>query len=133
MDDETFDAILSDVAGGMATVRAVEAHNVHRMTFYRALDADTTRCDRYTRAKQSGLEAMADEILEIADDTSGDTYEDGSGAVKIAPDVVDRARLRIDSRKWLLSKLAPKKYGDKVELGGNVGMTVTLPSPLAGV
>ena len=32
---------------------------------------------------------------------------------------VQRARLRIDSRKWLMSKMAPKKYGDRIEVGGN--------------
>ena len=54
---------------------------------------------------------MAEEILDIADDSGGDWVED-----KLNPEVVARARLRVDSRKWILSKLVPKKYGDKVDL-----------------
>ncbi len=34
-------------------------------------------------------------------------------------DMVDRARLQVDARKWLLSKMAPKKYGDRLELAGD--------------
>ena len=128
MTPEQIDAILADITGGMGTIKAVEAHGLHRMTFYRALDADKTLCDRYARAKDASLEAMADETLEIADTVAGDTFEGDDGIVRIAPDVVARARLRVDTRKWLLSKLAPKKYGDKVDVqhGGTVDLSLTV-------
>ncbi len=61
------------------------------------------------------MEALAEEILEIADDGSNDTYETEDGHEKVNTDVINRSRLRVDTRKWLMSKLAPKKYGDKVE------------------
>ena len=51
---------------------------------------------------------MASQTVDIADDTSKDTGFAGSVAVA-------RSRLRIDARKWLASKLAPKKYGDKID------------------
>lgn len=37
----------------------------------------------------------------------------------VSGDMVERSRLQIDARKWLASKLAPKKYGDKLELAGD--------------
>ena len=51
---------------------------------------------------------MAAQAVDIADDTSKDNGFAGSV-------VVARSRLRIDARKWLASKLAPKKYGDKID------------------
>ena len=64
---------------------------------------------QYARAREIGYRAMEDGILEIADDKEGD---------------VQRARLQIDARKWLMSKALPKVYGDKVALehtGANGG------------
>ncbi len=70
--------------------------------------------DQYAKARELQADYWADEILEIADDTSEDQSEDG----KANNELVNRSRLRVDSRKWLLSKMVPKKYGDKLELGG---------------
>lgn len=55
---------------------------------------------QYTRARDIGLDCRADEVFEIADNATGDAARD---------------RLRFDARRWYLSKLAPKKYGDKVQ------------------
>lgn len=68
---------------------------------------------QYARARLIQAHAMFDEILEIADDGTNDTYttEDGEG---INYDVIQRSRLRVDSRKWYLSKALPKVYGDQV-------------------
>ena len=60
---------------------------------------------------------MAEEILEIADDNyTGPDGRADNGAVQ-------QARLRVDSRRWLLSKLMPRKYGDKItqEITGEEG------------
>lgn len=58
------------------------------------------------------MDAMADEILVIADDGTGDSWTDDDGVVRTNHDVIARSKLRVDTRKWLMSKLAPKKYGD---------------------
>lgn len=65
---------------------------------------------QYERAKEEMHILMSEDIQEIAD-CKADDYIDG----KLNPENVQRARLRIDSRKWLLSKLLPKKYGDKIQ------------------
>lgn len=75
--------------------------------------------DRYARARQSGLDAMAEEAVSIADDGLNDTYLDGDGNRRVDNDVVQRSRLRIETRKWFLSKLAPGKYGDRQEINLN--------------
>jgi hypothetical protein len=77
---------------------------------------------QYANAREALLEHWAEEINEIADDGSNDWIkrEKEEGRVEIVVDAehIARSRLRVDTRKWLLSKLAAKKYGDKVEIGG---------------
>ena len=71
--------------------------------------------EQYARARSSQADMMAEDILKIADDGSNDTYFDENGNRRTDYDVVARSRLRVDARKWLASKFAPKKYGEKVE------------------
>ena len=69
---------------------------------------------QYARARDVGLDEMADELFDIADDSTQDTIMDDNGNERTNSEVVARSRLRVDTRKWYLSKLAPKKYGDKI-------------------
>ena len=73
-----------------------------------AMDLDHPFSPQYARAREIGYMKMADDILEIADDASED-YQ--------------RSRLRVDTRKWLLSKALPKIFGNKVrsEIAGKDG------------
>lgn len=77
--------------------------------------------DQYARAKEEQADLLADEILEISDDGTNDTYMDDDGNARTDQDVIQRSKLRVDARKWLASKLKPKKYGDKTDItsGGN--------------
>lgn len=73
--------------------------------------------DQYTRAREMQAEAMADEILEISDDGRNDWMEiqnkEGENVGwRINGEAVQRSKLRVDSRKWLMSKMLPKKYGE---------------------
>lgn len=85
-----------------------------------ALDPDLQK--RYADAMAARVDKYAEETIEIADDGSNDTYVDADGNVKVDTDVVARSKLRIAARQWYASKIAPKKYGDKVDLnhGGQV-------------
>ena len=83
---------------------------------------------QYAQAREAGYGRMADELLEIADDGTNDTYlvkarngEDDEERVN--HDHIARSRLRVDTRKWLLSKMLPKVYGDKVELSGKLNVS----------
>lgn len=67
---------------------------------------------QYAIAKAEQIEAFIDEMLEIADDGTNDTYVNDEGKVCTDTDVLGRSRLRIDLRKWYAAKLAPKIYGD---------------------
>lgn len=74
---------------------------------------------QYTQAREIGYHAMADELLEISDDATNDWMERNgqeSDGWQINGENVQRSRLRLDTRKWLLSKALPKVYGDKIGL-----------------
>ena len=96
-------------------------------------------CAQYARAREDRADLLAEEILQIADDGRNDTQVDEDGNVFVDHDVIARSRLRVDARKWLASKMAPKKYGDKItaeHTGANggaiqVASTVTFVRPPA--
>lgn len=81
--------------------------------------------NNYMRAREILIEHWAEEILDIADDGTNDwvqTNDPDNPGYRANGEHINRARLRIDSRKWLLAKLAPRKYGDRqqVEHSGGV-------------
>lgn len=79
--------------------------------------------DKYARAREDQADFLAEEILTIADHSDKDTviiYDKAGNPIPTEDkEWTNRSRLRVDSRKWIASKLKPKKYGDKVELSGN--------------
>lgn len=92
--------------------------------------------EQYAKAKEQGALAMFEEILDIADDGTNDWMEihsaDGEAiGWKQNGEAIQRSRLRVDTRKWALSKILPKKYGDRQQLehtgpeGGPVQMQVS--------
>ncbi len=72
----------------------------------------------YERARRVQAFAWADEILDIADNGHGDWKETARG-YSADTDHIQRAKLRVDARKWLLSKLLPGQFGDSLSLGTN--------------
>lgn len=66
------------------------------------LKADETFANHYARAKSDMADAEFDALIGKADSAIGQP-----------PEVVNAVRLAVDTRKWVLSKLLPKKYGDK--------------------
>ena len=74
---------------------------------------------QYARARQAQALQWAEDVLRIADNESKDWFVDEDGNLIIEREQVQRSRLRVDSRKWLLSKVLPKVYGDKVTLAGD--------------
>ena len=96
--------------------------------------------DQYERARTMQAEIMAEEMLDIADDGTNDWMEkhgkDGESYYQLNGEHVQRSRLRLDTRKWVASRLLPKKYGDKVQqeiTGANGGPIETKTLSVVGV
>jgi hypothetical protein len=71
--------------------------------------------EQYARAKQTQIESFVDDVIDIADDSTNDWIENEKGTLVANHDHINRSRLRIDTRKWLASKLCPKIYGESKE------------------
>jgi hypothetical protein len=78
-----------------------------------AADAIDNR-DRYARAREEQADKLFREIIEIADDASGDYVTTSDGKRIVDHENIQRSRLRVDARKWAAARLAPKKYGDHI-------------------
>jgi hypothetical protein len=100
------------------SLRAIcrDDHMPHMATICRWLASDREEFrEAYYHARRVQAELYADDIMAIADDLTGD---------------VQRDRLRVDSRKWIASKLLVGRYGDRVTqehvgAGGGPIQTIT--------
>lgn len=90
-----------------------------------ALDEKSEFFQQYSRAREIGYLKMADELLDVADDGRNDWMirktKRGDEFEIVNKEAVDRSKLRVDTRKWLLSKALPKVYGDKIEATHEAG------------
>jgi hypothetical protein len=104
-----------------------------------ALDLQSPFSAQYAKARELQAERWSDELLDIADDGTNDFVKretDRGATVVVDSDHIARSRLRVDTRKWLLSKMLPKKYGEKLVHGGDpanpIGLTIRWQGPGEG-
>ena len=71
---------------------------------------------KYAQAKVQQAELLAEQIVEISDESNRDMKINENGYETIDGEVVARSRLRVDTRKWLASKLIPRLYGNIKEI-----------------
>lgn len=104
------DAICEMIASGKS-VRTICAEDSFpsMSTVFKWLRENEEFSQQYVRAREAQADTLFDEVLSIADQYV-------SMADKLDVDHIQRARLRIDARKWMASKLQPKKYGDKLDI-----------------
>lgn len=90
-----------------------------------ALDDVADFAAQYARARELGYEAQAERIIELSDECrigKKVTRKANGDVEEIEGDMVERSRLQIDARKWILAKMLPKKYGDKLDLNHSGGV-----------
>jgi len=110
---DIFDYVILNIEKGRA-LRNILKDNLmpSSQTFYNWLNEDEKKSKRYARATEIRAEHIFEDILKIADNNTTDIITDENGE-RTNNDVIQRSRLMVDARKWYLSKLNPKKYGDK--------------------
>jgi len=117
---ELFIDICTEITKGKSLRNILKEENMpSTATFFKWISDDEEKLKQYARACDIRAEVIFDEMLEIADDGSNDFTKkiapDGSEIEILNSEHVQRSRLRVDTRKWLLSKLNPKKYSDKIQ------------------
>jgi hypothetical protein len=86
-------------------------------TVFQWLAAHPEFAEQYARAREAQADTLADEITDIADTPLvGQVKKTTADGVEITEeDMLGHRRLQIDARKWIASKLKPKKYGEKID------------------
>lgn len=111
--EETFNYIIGKIKQGNS-LRSVlrEKGTPESHTFYKWIDNDESKLLHYVRACKDRADYIFEDILNICDKTDDDIIVDEDGNEITNHNVIQRDRLRVDSRKWMLGKMNPKKYGD---------------------
>ncbi len=116
---EIKETIINEMIKGRSLFNIVENENKMPcyMTVFNWLNPESDYHDKeflynYTRASMVRADREFEEVLTIADNQEDDVYRNEDGEEVTNHNVIQRARLRVDSRKWRLGKMQPKKYGD---------------------
>jgi len=105
---EIFDKICERISSGESLRKICDDDKMPNLTsVWKWLNNSEELSNQYARAREQQAETFVDEILSICDEVLP-TGIDG----KIDPSVVNQARLKIDARKWVASKLKPKRFGE---------------------
>ena len=127
--EQIFERVIEDIYRGksLQSLIADDYRLISYEDFLRWIKRDPTRHERFKEAQEMRTEFIAGEILEIAD---------GVGAIDPSSnDTVNRDKLRIDTRKWLMGAHNKKRYGEskQIELAGTVSITEALAAAQARV
>lgn len=118
-------AICARLSEGLSLRKACEAESgPDPSTVLRWVDQEPEFAQQYAHARMRGYQLLADQIIDISDDSDGDIVDTEHGP-RVDAERVARSKLRVDSRKWMLSKMLPKVYGEKTETTHEVGESVT--------
>lgn len=100
---EVADDICALIASGESVLSISKRQGMPaQSTIYKWLSEHDEFSEKYRRARETQADYFADEMIGIADDCVPDAAE------------VAKAKLRIDARKWFVTKVAPRKYGERV-------------------
>lgn len=110
------DLICEELASGLMLGQIIKKHNLPcRPTVHRWILENEYFRNKYASSRKLQADALVEEMMQIADNSSNDSFEDEYGNLKPNHEWINRSRLRVDVRKWHAARIAPKKYGDTPE------------------
>ncbi len=107
--------LISISTDSLAVVCGSSARFPSDKAFYRWLLDHKELRELYAQARDAQSQVLADQILPLADSATAENWQ--------------AKRLQVEARKWLLSKLQPQKYGDKLEIEHRVEKVILPPNP----
>lgn len=114
---ELGEEICDKIATGSTGLKRLCKENAHwpsYETIYQWLRKHDDFSDLYARAKRDQVRALVEDILDISDDSTRDDKINSNGDSVCNTEWIARSRLRVDTRKWIASKLVPRLYGDNM-------------------
>lgn len=106
-------SVLDDMYGGIPAYRSLRERNITPRKFFDTLQQSPELLSAFALAQEACAESLAGEIIDISDNETDP----------------QRARNRVDARKWYASKLRPSKFGDRIDV--NVTQIVDIGAALA--
>jgi hypothetical protein len=101
---DTFNKIMTDLENSSEGLNKIaKRYGISQSTIRDVIMNDVYAKDRYNYSKQIQLQNIADEMIDISDNDDNNANQ------------IKRDQLRIDTRKWILSRLNPNVYGDKLQ------------------
>lgn len=116
---EVADEICERMSDGASLRDICASENMpRRTTVYRWLKASEDFRNQYARACEARESELFDQIIAISDTPliGTKTVSKATGVEITEADMIEHRRLQVEARKWALGKMAPKKYGDKVDV-----------------
>jgi hypothetical protein len=118
---ETFNQVIELIQEGSSLRAACRDLKASTTSFNDIINRDEEQALRYAHAREERNDVIFEEILDIADDSSKDrvvkTDEEGNELYAVEnKEFVNRSKVRIDARKWMLGKMNANKYGDKTQV-----------------
>jgi len=117
MTDEVFELVCQEIEQTTTGMRKICLdHNSSSSAFFDFIDNEKDeakkliKAERYARARERQADFLADKMLEVAFDDVDDEKD------YVGANHIQRDRLKVDTMKFIASKLKPKKYGDKLDL-----------------
>ena len=129
------DEICAELSDGVSlrTVLKNRNNSPSAKTWFRWMRENDELRKSYQLAKEEAADAMAEDILVISDDSTNDwmdrEYGKGNVVRVTDPEALQRSKLRVDTRKFLMAKMKPKRYGDKLDITSD---NKQLPTPIFG-
>jgi hypothetical protein len=116
---EICDSIISAMEDGKGLATVCRELDFPRVTFLDWVDKDKDLSDKYERARARAADVIFEEILGLQDEQPERVIQLGTegegGTSRVDPAWVSWQKNRVDARKWVLAKMVPRKYGDKLE------------------
>jgi len=117
MDDNVFHDIIEQIEAGASVKSILDKPNYpSRTTFYAWINKNPELIELYKVATEIRADGIFDDMLVIADDRSNDRFLDAQGNVQQSMTAVNRARVQLDTRKWVLGRMNPRKYSEKLDI-----------------
>ena len=117
-DPETANEVCSRLSGGESLLKICEDERMPGQSIiFQWISLHPEFAESYARARSFWAEAEFERMMQIADTVliGEKTTTKADGKVEVTTgDCVDRARLQIDTRKWALARMSPRKYGDSI-------------------
>lgn len=123
-------------ADGKSLRQVCREVEIHISSIYEWRSKHPEFSEQYAQASIQGWESIAEDLLDISDNSTNDWMESNNPdnpGYKYNGDAAARSRLRVDTRKWLLSKMVPKMYGDKVTQDITTDGTIHVKSTVRSV